>query len=1495
MNNVRLPSNIVGDISLSYINSNGTNSLAVVGIDGIPIQSGTPTGGDYLTLSLNGQEWNYAPITVAGDVNGPVNGTRITSLAGVPLTGAVPQDGQVLTYIAVNNNVKLNNPDNLVVNNLNFTQSQQAGTVYVSDNNNSRIVAFDNLGTFEFAWGTPGSGAGQFNSPQGIAIDGSGNVYVADSFNSRVQKFDDNGNYLTQWGILGSGNGQFLNPYDITILAPGFNGSAGFPLVCDTGNNRIQVFDSNGNYLTQWGTILGSAVGQFALPYSAAYYGGPAVSGSTIGISGYIYVTDWLNQRVDVLNYPNASVATSGFPISYSTSFGVLGSGNGQFLAPYGIDYNPNSPQPSGSLYVTDFKLNTVQEFTLAGGYIDQWGSTGTGNGQFATALGIANDAYGNIYVADAGNGRIEKFVNNGIYITQWGESNINGVLNYVDPIFNEVIDVQGIPIANSPTIAGQVLTYSTNPFSGQFFNPTNISYGNGHISMLNTEDGSASNVQILDLNGIPISHFITDQPSKAITGFGIDSTGHTYILYGNTTSEIQKYASTGQLIYDNILSNNIKQLAIDGSGNWYSSNSTSLYQYNSLSSLTGTTSILVSGLAYTTAAIAASPNTSSNLTIALAYPQIATIGSYNLSTSVTTYFGGTGTNNGRFLNIQAITLDQSNNIYVLDNSLCRVQKFNSAGSYITQWGQQGSAIGDFRNPLSITSDTSNNIYVLDEGNSRIQKFSSTGTFIIEWSNLPGNNSQLIWEIPSLSGYTPLTSGTPAYGDLAAFYPNPTVVGIEGSAILNLPSALGQILTYNPNGNPTSAYKYSYQFGASSLSNPDGIAIDTFGNIFVIDTGANTLNVYSSAGVFVTSLTGLNHPADVAVLRYPSDAANTTRVYIANTNSQQTLEYKYKAGTGFTYQAILAPGFSYPQGITAQAIGADVYTYVADTDNNRIFVSKNGGSSFTFGSIGSGNGQFINPGGMVTDPSNYLYVVDGGNHRVQKFTWAGSYVTQWGSLGAGNGQFENPLGIGIDNLNNIYVPDTSLDNCQVFSPSGTYITQFGNNGSGNGQFIAPVRVAFSSPFIYVTDNGNNRIEAFSYGTTPGVGTWNISSLAGDIAFNNFTTLTTAAFNVTGIQGQPVVSTPATSGQALVYNGTNYTPTAIGNTTSLKGIPLSNAGSVNGQTYIYNAGNWVATAITGDVSLSGTGGIKVTGIGNVPIEDWFGITNGSVLTYRTDEIPNPQLNWDVPYIYGDVIGSTLSNVAVSGFMGIPISGYPQDGQGLIYSSGNNRWLPTTLRKPPTIQRFTSGTGTYTTPTSVAPLYITIEMIGGGGGGGGSSSVGSGGGNASNGGDTTFGTSLLTAGGGVGGQFANQLPSAGGTNTSNAGPVVLVNVAGGEGGAAITGTTGTGNSMYMPGGYGGPGPFGGSGGPQQGNASANTGAGGAGGSTNCGASTTFKCGSGGGAGGYLKVQINSPAATYSYGIGAGTSGGSGGSSGQPGGTGGSGVIIVTEYYQ
>jgi DNA-binding beta-propeller fold protein YncE len=165
------------------------------------------------------------------------------------------------------------------------------GNILVADTGNGRIEKFSPTGTFLSVIGTKGNGYGQLGAPNGITIDRAGNIYVADAGNHRVQKlapdgtliaewkgpdlgfygprriavgpddsiyvvdqghtrivkFSPDGQVLEVWGSKGTGDGQFDDPTSVAV-----DPTTNKVYVADPRNKRIQVFDSNGRFLTKW-------------------------------------------------------------------------------------------------------------------------------------------------------------------------------------------------------------------------------------------------------------------------------------------------------------------------------------------------------------------------------------------------------------------------------------------------------------------------------------------------------------------------------------------------------------------------------------------------------------------------------------------------------------------------------------------------------------------------------------------------------------------------------------------------------------------------------------------------------------------------------------------------------------------------------------------------------------------------------------------------------------------------------------------------------------------------------------------------------------------------------------------------------------------------------------------------------------------------------------------------------------------------------------------
>ena len=157
-----------------------------------------------------------------------------------------------------------------------------SGNVLVADTNNGRIEKFSATGTFLSILGTKGSGQGQFRAPNGIAVDGTGNIYVADAANHRVEKLASDGTFVAEWKGPEPG---FYGPRRIAI------GPDDSIYVVDQGHNRIAKFSPGGEVLTVWGSA-GSGDGQFNDPTSVA------VDPST----NKVYVADPINKRIQVFD-----------------------------------------------------------------------------------------------------------------------------------------------------------------------------------------------------------------------------------------------------------------------------------------------------------------------------------------------------------------------------------------------------------------------------------------------------------------------------------------------------------------------------------------------------------------------------------------------------------------------------------------------------------------------------------------------------------------------------------------------------------------------------------------------------------------------------------------------------------------------------------------------------------------------------------------------------------------------------------------------------------------------------------------------------------------------------------------------------------------------------------------------------------------------------------------------------------------------------------------
>lgn len=264
------------------------------------------------------------------------------------------------------------------------------------------------------------------------------------------------------------------------------------------------------------------------------------------------------------------------------------------------------------------------------------------------------------------------------------------------------------------------------------------------------------------------------------------------------------------------------------------------------------------------------------------------------------------------------------------------------------------------------------------------------------------------------------------------------------------------------------------------LKHPYSAVFDPKNQLFVTESGGNCIQKYKRSGDKVvgevfTSSRQLKAPTGMAI-----DSEGFSYVVNTSTHTLSKLNQDGVVVKEVGREGSERDDFNHPTGL---ALMEDNKIFVCDRKNDRIKIySTDLVLLGTFGRHGSGEGELNWPYDIACDEEHQLvYVADSDNHRIQVFGTDGKYRCTLGGPGTSRepGTLARPAGICLGGDGRLYVTEFANHRVSVFDRDGVFQGGFGSYGSEPGQFCYPVGITSDGDgFLYVCDQGNNRVQVF---------------------------------------------------------------------------------------------------------------------------------------------------------------------------------------------------------------------------------------------------------------------------------------------------------------------------------------------------------------------------------------------------------------------------------
>jgi uncharacterized protein (TIGR03437 family) len=457
------------------------------------------------------------------------------------------------------------------------------------------------------------------------------------------------------------------------------------------------------------------------------------------------------------------------------------------------------------------------------------------------------------------------------------------------------------------------------------------------------------------------------------------------------------------------------------------------------------------------------------------------------------------------------LALDAAGNLYIADSGNQRVREVVGNGAIVTAAG--GSTAATLITPLAVAIDAAGDLLVAD-ATTEVYEATVSG----KWLTAAGTSS---------AGF--YGDGGPA---TAALLTQPLDLAADGNGNLYIADQ-HRVRRIAVKGTITTVAGADYLYGigdggaatAAELSMPSAVALDAAGDLYIADTGTNRVRrAQASGGIETVAGNGMGAPGGEATpavstsLMTPGAVALDPfgNLLVVETGAHRVRQVtadgliRTVAGTG---KAGLGPDsltpaeteLSAPRGVCLDRFGN---LYIVDTGNSRVLLAPAQGMVLT----AAGNGaqgfagdagpapiaQLNQPTACALDSAGDLYIADTQNHRIRKVDATGAIRTVAGNGIAGNGGDEGPAtaaglqaprGIAVDDNGDLYIADTGNNAIRQVTPDGTIHTIAGTgwaeySGDGGPALSAALNgpggiLLDGSGDLYFADTGNNRVRVLT--------------------------------------------------------------------------------------------------------------------------------------------------------------------------------------------------------------------------------------------------------------------------------------------------------------------------------------------------------------------------------------------------------------------------------